>query len=137
MGTQGGNTMLAQGRDGLNKTAYERHQPEQTLLYQLVEAHYPALVDQLAQQGKSLPDSAEALDFLESLIGVDLPEEVFRNQAESSSMIVNGISSRTAEASRASKMLTTIHDSINYESSDSCSKSIGRMKQLCKYWNVA
>ncbi|MFK7977571.1 MAG: transposase zinc-binding domain-containing protein [Halioglobus sp.] len=48
--------MLAQGRDGLGKTAYERHQPEQTLLYQLVEAHYPALVDQLAQQGKSLPD---------------------------------------------------------------------------------
>ena len=47
--------MLAQGRDGLSKTAYERHQPEQTLLYQLVEAHYPALVDQLAQQGKSLP----------------------------------------------------------------------------------
>ena len=48
--------MLAQGRDGLGKTAYERHQPEHTLLYQLVEAHYPALVDQLAQQGKSLPN---------------------------------------------------------------------------------
>ena len=48
--------MLAQGRDGLSKTAYERHQPEQTPLYQLVEAHYPALVDLLAQQGKSLPD---------------------------------------------------------------------------------
>jgi len=55
-GFQGGTTMLAQGRDGLGKNAYERHQPEQTLLYQLVEAHYPALVDQLAQQGKSLPD---------------------------------------------------------------------------------
>ena len=36
--------------------AYQRHQPEQTLLYQLVEAHYPTLVDLLAQQGKSLPD---------------------------------------------------------------------------------
>jgi len=46
--------MLAQGRDGLDKTAYERHQPEQTLLYRLIEAHYPALVDQLAHQGKSL-----------------------------------------------------------------------------------
>jgi ribosomal protein S27E len=72
MGTQGGTTMLAQGSDGLSKTAYEHHQPEQTLLYQLVEAHYPALVDQLAQhdcmdaggrathgvvaEGKSLPD---------------------------------------------------------------------------------
>ena len=29
---------------------------EQTLLYQIVEAHSPALVDQLAKQGKSLPD---------------------------------------------------------------------------------
>ena len=48
--------MLAQGRDGLSKTVYERHQPVQTILYQLVEAHYPALVDHLAQQGKSLPD---------------------------------------------------------------------------------
>ena len=48
--------MLAQGRDGPGNTAYERHQPEQTLLYQLVEAHFPALVEQLAQQGKSLPD---------------------------------------------------------------------------------
>jgi hypothetical protein len=54
--------MLAQGREGLppvhghgpGNTAYERHQPEQTLLYQLVEAHFPALVEQLAQQGKSL-----------------------------------------------------------------------------------
>ena len=43
-----GTTMLAQGSDGLSKTAYERHQPEQTLLYHLVETHYPALVDQLA-----------------------------------------------------------------------------------------
>ena len=48
--------MLAQGRESLGDVAYERHQPEQALLYQLVEAHYPALVDQLAQQGKSLPD---------------------------------------------------------------------------------
>ena len=47
--------MLAQGRDGLGDVAYKRHQPEQTLLYQLVEAHYPALLNQLAQQGKSLP----------------------------------------------------------------------------------
>ena len=50
--------MLAQGRESLGDVAYERHQPEQTLLYQIIEAHYPALVDQLAQQGKSLPDHA-------------------------------------------------------------------------------
>ena len=47
--------MLAQGRDSLGDVAYELHQPEQTLLYQLVEAHYPAMVDQLGRQGKSLP----------------------------------------------------------------------------------
>ena len=39
----------------LGHAAYERHHPEQTLLYQLVEKHYPALVEQLEIQGKSLP----------------------------------------------------------------------------------
>jgi hypothetical protein len=53
--------MLAQGRDGPGNTAYERHQPEQTLLYQLVEAHFPALIGQLAQQGKSLPDHVHSV----------------------------------------------------------------------------
>ncbi len=48
--------MLSPVKDAFGHTSYERHQPEQTLLYQLVEAHYPALVDQLAQQGKSLPE---------------------------------------------------------------------------------
>jgi ribosomal protein S27E len=48
--------MLSLGRDAVGRATYERHQPEQTLLYQLVDAHYPALVDQLAQQAKSLPD---------------------------------------------------------------------------------
>ena len=47
--------MLAQGRDALGHATYERHRPEQTLLYQLVEKHYPALVEQLEFQGKSLP----------------------------------------------------------------------------------
>lgn len=48
--------MLAEGRDDVGDVAHERHQPEQILLYQLVKAHYAALVDQLVQQGKSLPD---------------------------------------------------------------------------------
>ena len=47
--------MLLQGKDTLGGIFYNRHQPDQTLLYQIVEAHYPALVDQLAQQGKALP----------------------------------------------------------------------------------
>lgn len=34
---------------------YQRHRPEQTLLYQLVEQHYPEFKEMLSQQGKSLP----------------------------------------------------------------------------------
>ncbi len=33
---------------------YERRRPEQTLLYQLVETHYPDFSDVLAAQGRSL-----------------------------------------------------------------------------------
>ena len=47
--------MLSPGKDALGHATYERHRPEQTLLYQLVEKHYPALVEQLEFQGKSLP----------------------------------------------------------------------------------
>jgi len=36
--------------------AYERHRPEKTLLYQLVEQHYPEFVTQLTAEGKVLPD---------------------------------------------------------------------------------
>ena len=48
--------MLSPGKDAFGQATYERHQPEQTLLYQLVEAHYPTVVGHLAKQGKSLPD---------------------------------------------------------------------------------
>ena len=34
---------------------YERHRPERTLLYQLVEQYYPDLADLMAVQGKPLP----------------------------------------------------------------------------------
>ena len=51
MAIQGGTAMQLPGRQGFVSTPYERHQPEQTLLYQLVETHYPVLVAQLAQQG--------------------------------------------------------------------------------------
>jgi len=33
-----------------DKFRYERHRPERTLLYQLVEQHYPSLVDLMAIQ---------------------------------------------------------------------------------------
>ncbi len=35
--------------------SYERHQPEHTLLYQLVEQHYPIFKASLKDQGQSLP----------------------------------------------------------------------------------
>lgn len=34
---------------------YQRHQPEQTLLYQIVAQHYPAFRDLMEAQGKELP----------------------------------------------------------------------------------
>ena len=38
---------------------YKRQRPEQTLLYQLVEHHYPEFLEQLSRQGKSLPRHVE------------------------------------------------------------------------------
>jgi len=35
---------------------YERHRPEQTLLYQVVEQHYPMFLDELERQGRTLPN---------------------------------------------------------------------------------
>ena len=45
---------------------YERHRPEQTLLYQIVDKHYPEFLAQTAAEGKSLPDyvQQEFTDFL-------------------------------------------------------------------------
>ena len=34
---------------------YERHQPEQGLLYQIIEKHYPVFKASLEAQGKSMP----------------------------------------------------------------------------------
>ena len=47
--------MLSPGKDALGHATYERHRPEQTLLYPLIEKNYPALIEQLGAQGKSLP----------------------------------------------------------------------------------
>lgn len=38
---------------------YSQHRPEKTLLYQLVEQHYPAFRDMRAMAGRSLPDYIE------------------------------------------------------------------------------
>ncbi len=34
---------------------YKRHRPEQTLLHQIIERHYPKFKDVVAMQGKSWP----------------------------------------------------------------------------------
>ena len=51
---------------GTSASRYERHRPEQTLLYQIVDKHYPDFLAQLAAEGKSLPDHVqqEFTDFL-------------------------------------------------------------------------
>src|SRR5690625_7193887 len=39
----------------IGSVGYQRHRPEHTLLYQIVERHYPAFVEHLADAGKQLP----------------------------------------------------------------------------------
>jgi ribosomal protein S27E len=48
------------------KSHYRRHQPEQTLLYQLVDKHYPAFLEHQAAKGRPLPAHVqqEFTDFL-------------------------------------------------------------------------
>lgn len=36
--------------------SYQRHRPEQTLFYRLVEEHYPAFLEQMSDEGRPLPD---------------------------------------------------------------------------------
>jgi hypothetical protein len=53
---------LPAGREaspGVGVPVYERHRPERTLLYQLVETYYPALKAHLAAQGRALPGYVE------------------------------------------------------------------------------
>ena len=39
-----------------NTGRYQRHRPEQTLLYRIVKEYYPAFTGHLAEQGRELPD---------------------------------------------------------------------------------
>lgn len=50
-------TALARNADtGLGAIRYQRHRPEQTLLYRIVEQHYPVFFTHLAGQGRGLPE---------------------------------------------------------------------------------
>ena len=44
---------------GVGAPVYERHRPERTLIYQLVQEYYPALKAHLAVQGTVLPGYVE------------------------------------------------------------------------------
>jgi len=53
---------LRAGREASASVAasvYERHRPQRTLLYQLVEEYYPALKAHLSAQGSALPGYVE------------------------------------------------------------------------------
>ena len=43
------------GRDAAGVVDYARHRPEETLLYQLVEEHYPTFAGLREAQGRPLP----------------------------------------------------------------------------------
>ena len=47
---------------------YQRHRPERTLLYRVVETHYPGFADLPASQGRTLPRyvQREFEDYLKS-----------------------------------------------------------------------
>lgn len=40
---------------GFGANHYQRHRPEQTLLYRIIERHYPVFTAHLAEQGRELP----------------------------------------------------------------------------------
>jgi len=50
-GTPGRDACSVAGRSGY----YERHRPEQTLLYQIIEQHYPIFSALMAEHGRALP----------------------------------------------------------------------------------
>ena len=49
---------MAEGSAGVSpgqSAAYRRHRPEDTLLYRIVEQHYPAFAALVSEQGRALP----------------------------------------------------------------------------------
>ena len=55
---------------GKGLVRFERHRPEQTLLYKLVEQYYPDFEMQWASEGRALPDYVRQ-EFDEYLTGRD------------------------------------------------------------------
>lgn len=60
-------TAAASNAEGNRSLArYQRHRPEQTLLYRIIEQHYPVFTTHLAEQGRELPGyvQREFVDYL-------------------------------------------------------------------------
>ena len=48
-------TTAGRADEGMGSGRYQRHQPERTLLYQIIDQHYPAFTAHVAEQGTKLP----------------------------------------------------------------------------------
>ena len=55
-----GQAHLAQGR-----SPYARHRPEETLLYRVIDDHYPDFLAQIETEGRTLPPSAAAAQLMQ------------------------------------------------------------------------
>ncbi len=66
-----------EARPGQGIHRYQRHRPEQALLYQLVEQYYPAFAAALAAQGKELPKHIQR-EFDDYLIWLFLCKRAFQ-----------------------------------------------------------
>ncbi len=47
--------LSARGAEGNASPGYERHQPEKTLLYQIIKQHYPDFLSEMEAQDRPLP----------------------------------------------------------------------------------
>ena len=50
---------ISQAKDFIAPSAYSRHRPETTLLYQLIAEYYPSFRDRRAAEGRALPGYVE------------------------------------------------------------------------------
>jgi hypothetical protein len=54
--------------EGSGAYRYQRHQPEQTLLYQIVEQHFPAFIAHLAAHGGECGLVGRSIRYAEEMI---------------------------------------------------------------------
>ena len=101
---------------------YQRHRPEHTLLYQIVEQHYPAFVAHMAQQERPLPDYVQ--QEFEDYLRCGRLEHGF----------IPGILPSTLRASRAVQICSR---QICHDHSQQCLQEtaniVGRVRRHCRH----